>query len=389
MDNTKWNHDYFLKELLKRNGEYSKGNFIVSSIYEKAKSVILVEDKYGLHKLSAERLLKSQPLSAKTAVNLKDYFYKYLNDKVENFSIKYENFINVYSKKGVFVCVISTKYGICEVSTQNLLKGVKPSIKSAINKTEYFVNQLYEKFGENIINYSNIEYKGALQNVFFETEFGMCKSTPNSLLSKNYKSIKIDSAVNKSEYITNIIKKERGDVYDLSKIEYIKNTEPIIIGCKIHKDFKVIPANFISSKSYRGCPKCGRESTTKYNIENPIGWSYSSWEKAGKISKYFDSYKVYILKCWNDEEQFYKIGRTFLTVERRFRSNKLPYNFKIEAIYISEDAKYICDLEKELKHKNRSNSYLPKIIFEGMYECFTNIEDISNYITLTRDRLNK
>ena len=159
MDNTKWNHDYFLKELLRRNDEYSKGNFIVSSIYEKAKSVILVEDKYGLHKLSAERLLKSQPLSAKTAVNLKEYFYKYLNDKVENFSINYENFLNVYSKKGVFVCVISTKYGICEVSTQNLLKGVKPSIKSAVNKTEFFINQLKEKNLIKNLNYKDFKVK--------------------------------------------------------------------------------------------------------------------------------------------------------------------------------------------------------------------------------------
>ena len=387
MDNTKWNHDYFLKELLRRNDEYSKGNFIVSSIYEKAKSVILVEDKYGLHKLSAERLLKSQPLSAKTAVNLKEYFYKYLNDKVENFSINYENFLNVYSKKGVFVCVISTKYGICEVSTQNLLKGVKPSIKSAVNKTEFFINQLKEKYSDIITDYSKIEYRGTKEKVEFNTEFGWCKATPNKLIQGM--EFTILSAIDKNEFIKNIIIKERGTKYNLDYIEYINNVVPIKIGCKKHGIFEAPTANFINSKSYRGCPKCGREATTQHNIENPIGWSYSSWEKAGKISKYFDSYKVYILKCWNDEEEFYKIGRTFLTVERRFRSNKLPYSFKTEVVYISEDAKYICDLEKELKYKNKNSKYLPKIVFEGMYECFKTVQDLQGYITLCRDRQNR
>ena len=175
--------------------------------------------------------------------------------------------------------------------------------------------------------------------------------------------------------------------YDLQNVEYVDNMTPIKIGCCLHGIFEVPTANFIGNKSYRGCPKCGRESTRQYNINNPIGWSYKSWENAGKKSKYFDNYKIYILECWNSTEIFYKIGRTFLKTERRFRSNKMPYNYKIIYEVSDKNAKFICILENLLKSANSNNKYIPSIKFEGMYECFSKVEDIGAYINMIKDKL--
>ena len=44
------------------------------------------------------------------------------------------------------------------------------------------------------------------------------------------------------------------------------------------------------------------------------------------------------------KNNFYKIGRTFLKTERRFRSNKLPYKYKVLQEFVDDDGKFIrCD----------------------------------------------
>ena len=48
----------------------------------------------------------------------------------------------------------------------------------------------------------------------------------------------------------------------------------------------------------------------------------------GLKSKKFEDFKVYIIKCWNEEEEFYKIGKTYRKISRRFlkgNSIALPY----------------------------------------------------------------
>lgn len=103
------------------------------------------------------------------------------------------------------------------------------------------------------------------------------------------------------------------------------------------------------------------------------------YEKAKK-SKNFKNFKCYILECWNEEEYFYKIGRTFREITDRFSSKSLmPYNYKIlhEIIGTAED---ICNLELKLKNLHKDFKYIPKIKFNGMYECFNKIIKNEGYI---------
>ena len=80
---------------------------------------------------------------------------------------------------------------------------------------------------------------------------------------------------------------------------------------------------------------------------------------------------MYILKCWNDEEEFYKIGRTYSTVNKRFKyKSLLPYDYQIITQVVSEDVKHLCELEWTLKNCNKNHKYLPKLEFGGRYECF-------------------
>lgn len=152
-----------------------------------------------------------------------------------------------------------------------------------------------------------------------------------------------------------------------------KSEEHITFVCNIHGEFEQTPLNHLKSC----CPKCGFNRSRNYHIENPIGWNFHNWQKGAEKSKNFDSFKVYIIRCWNDEEEFYKIGKTFTTLELRFRKSlksKMPYNYEVIKIIESKtDGLYISKLEKELQKSNKQNKYLPKLVFEGMFECFSKI----------------
>lgn len=374
-------HKDFLERLWDNNEHYRNGEFEVLGIYEKMKAKILIKDKYSEHLKLCERLLAGENVSPKTTTDTLEYYTNYIKYNCKHFDTDKYNITSV-RKVGIYYNVIvDTPYGKCMMIPSNMLKGALPSIKSAVNKTEYFINQLKEK-DLGIIDYSPIKYNKVTDKVTYITQYGYGEMLPASLLSCK-RADGIESAKDKTEYIKAVLYNERGDKFDLSNVEYINNRTPIKIGCKEHGTFEVTPFNFISSKSHRGCPKCGREATTKSVIENPVGWSHENWHKAGKISKYFDNYKVYISELYNDNESFYKIGRTFLKTDRRFRAIRLSYDYKILHEFVSSDAKFICELENELKAANKHNKYVPNIIFEGMYECFSKVDDID----LIKDRL--
>jgi hypothetical protein len=158
--------------------------------------------------------------------------------------------------------------------------------------------------------------------------------------------------------------------YDYSKCEYINAKSNISIICPIHGIFEQKANNHLNGK---GCKECGLQ----YGV-----WSYSLWEQKGLNSNNFDSFKLYIIECWNENEKFYKIGKTFKPINSRFKSNKLmPYNYKIVKL-IEGTAEYISKLEIDLKNKNKEHSYLPNKSFNGRYECFNDISQIYEHCLL-------
>lgn len=257
-----------------------------------------------------------------------------------------------------------------------LLVGKFVSIKSSIDKHQFFLNELSQKH-PNILNKITIlsEYKTTKTKILIQNKYGFCKVTPNSLLNGNIPTIL--TAINPTEYWINQAKEKYGDLYDYSLVDYTLSNNIVKIKCLKHNySFTIKPVDHLSRNS--GCSKCGDESFSKFRQENAIGWKYSNWEKAGNKSKNFDSFKVYILKCWdnNKTEEFYKIGKTYQTLKRRFHTkDSIPYNYEILSI-IEGDAKIISELEERLKRENKEFKYLPKLEFGGKYECFSQIKDL-------------
>lgn len=164
--------------------------------------------------------------------------------------------------------------------------------------------------------------------------------------------------ISKQDFI-NKASRIHNNKYDYSNIDFKNVRNKIKIICPDHGEFEQIARNHY----YHGCPKCG-DIKRRYKTNC---YSYSGWEKQGRQSKHFYAFQLYQIKCWNEEEEFYKIGRTFVNIQKRFKNKYcMPYNYKvIDCIELTP--KTVCQIENLVK--NSQERYVPKLNFGGKYEC--------------------
>lgn len=225
----------------------------------------------------------------------------------------------------------------------------------------------YTKFPTSSIEI--IEEDGDNKNyAIVKTEFGVCRIRKGHLMNGVLPSN--NTAINKNLYFINRTITIHNYKYDYTLIDFKTLLDKVKIICKDHGTFEQTPNAHLRGQ---GCPKCGDKICSDHHSSNPTGWSKTNWKDAAKKSKRFESFKIYIIKCWNDQETFYKIGRTFVDIKRRFQSKtEMPYNHTILKI-IEGDSNDIYDLEIKLKNMNKDNKYKPLLKFNGSKECFNNI----------------
>ncbi len=103
------------------------------------------------------------------------------------------------------------------------------------------------------------------------------------------------------------------------------------------------------------------------------GWSYGKWARSGKKSKFFTGYKLYIIKCTLGKEVFFKVGKTFVDLERRFTAVSMPYEYEVIEIIEDEDPRVISTMEDTYHALNKENHYKPLLKFDGSTECFSKL----------------
>ena len=286
-----------------------------------------------------------------------------------------------YKRSNYKIKIICKKHGEFEQSANNHLRGFgcpecafELNLKYRLSTTEEFISK--SKIAQNKeYDYSLVKYKDAgskviiicpihgqfEQNASHHLQGHGCKKCAVANLAEK-------SRTTNQEFIEKCKIKYK-NLYDYSITFYEGSHKKVNIVCPLHGSFSITPTNHMSGQ---GCSKCGRDKLSKSNQENPTGWSWSLWEAAGLKSKNFDSFKVYIIKCWNDEEEFYKVGKTFLTVKKRFKNFK--YNYELLDIFQNENSAYeISLLEKEIQNEHKKFKYIPKLKFDGMYECFSKV----------------
>lgn len=284
-------------------------------------------------------------------------FIKELQSKNENFRNGDFEIVGVYKNNKTRI-ELSNKYGVLYCQPATLLDGRIPGISAAKDKDEYFQSILLEKndsYKRGEITMIG-EYVNDRTHILFKNKYGIIRLRPSALIRNHTPSIV--AAVNKNEYFINQAKEVHGEFYNYSKVKYTNSTTKVTIIDPEFGEFDTQPKIHLVGG---GCLE---------RLKASQGWSHSAWGNRAKTSSLFKSYKVYIIRCWNETEEFFKIGKTFTSMNKRFKG-KLPYNHEVIDIITNECGIFISKLESELHRKNKNNSYSPQISFDGATECYS------------------
>ena len=217
--------------------------------------------------------------------------------------------------------------------------------------TEQFIIDAKKIHGDKY-DYSLVEYEKAIIKVkIICTIHGIFEQSPNDHLSGHGCSKcfgdnqRILKQSNKEEFITkaNLIHDNK---YDYSLVDYKHSKSKVKIICSIHDVFEQIPKGHLSG---HGCPKCKADKTRILNTQ--------------KWCDKYDTGTLYLLRCYNDIEEFLKIGITSKTIEERYNGkDAMPYDYEI--LYeFNGNSKVVSDLEQYIK--SNFDYYKPQIWFCG------------------------
>lgn len=162
----------------------------------------------------------------------------------------------------------------------------------------------------------------------------------------------------KKETVLSRFKNIHGNIYEYDMSEYKNTGSRINIKCVTHGWFNQSVDVHLRG---RGCKLC-----------NQIGFKRSqAVSLAQRKNNCFGT--LYLIKCFNSDEVFYKVGITTDNVLKRFSSGNIPYDYRIVSeMVMSFD--YAYDLEKLIHKMCASYGYNPKLKFYGSArECFTKV----------------
>lgn len=208
--------------------------------------------------------------------------------------------------------------------------------------------------------------------------------------------------------------------YDYSRVKYVKNTIPVIIKCLVHDvEFTQMPAEHLSGKT--GCRQCVRSKQPQTKLKDvnlfikqakeihgdqfdysevdykgthrhvmikckkhdsiflqaPSHHLYGKngcqlcknkghkWSRNDFVNKYENTPCLfYIIKCIDGDEEFYKLGITGKTLNKRYNNYNLPYDY-ITILEYTDTAANVWDLEYHYKKIFKHLYYKPLKYFHG------------------------
>lgn len=239
--------------------------------------------------------------------------------------------------------------------------------------TESFIEAAVDVHGGRY-DYSNVVFRGFNKKVEIGCKVhGEFKMLPSKHLyrkdncpkcSKNFKKTRDD--------ILKVFKEFHGETYDYSLGDFTNTNDYIDIVCRKHGTFQ---QSIISHMQGRGCRDCGYEVVDVFRrssyVENCI-------ENYGGVAN------LYLIRCFNDVENFYKIGITCKdTLSKRFpKGVHMPYSYE-EIVFLQSTPEVVWDSENILHKMFSKDRYEPDVVFGGSKtECFKfdDIESVVNEI---------
>lgn len=254
--------------------------------------------------------------------------------------------------------LVETKYGNCLMKAGNMPSCVEPSIASAIDKIDFLTRQLEDKFGKRDYNIIG-EYINNSTKILVDTEYGRCMIEPKVLLQGHNPNI--SSAIDKTQYFINKANKIHKNQYLYTDFIYTGKGDKGVFICKIHNIFSQENSSHLSG---RGCKKCASKNSVGLTKNNFL---LSSKDRVCTF---------YVINIYNEDENFYKIGITSRSTAKRFPcKTTMPYNYIIIE-EVKGNGEYVWEMELKYKRLLKGYNYIPKISFNGMYECFYDITEL-------------
>ena len=104
--------------------------------------------------------------------------------------------------------------------------------------------------------------------------------------------------------------------YDFSLTRFTKGIKSIVeVGCPKHGRFRTRAKKLLAG---RGCIKCNQDSLMDHDA------------------------MIYVVKCYNEDESFYKIGVTTKTMHERLGEYSVfPYKYEVLSLLTGDRKKYI------------------------------------------------
>ncbi|NVO33268.1 hypothetical protein [Hymenobacter lapidiphilus] len=175
-------------------------------------------------------------------------------------------------------------------------------------------------------------------------------------------SLRVTQLIKGRDYYLTLFKDKHGERYDYSVFPaHVLSIVKAPINCRTHGRFMQTPS--LHARGL-GCPKCAEGLAVS---------GYKAWSKTVAGRKAI----LYLVRIYNDAEDFLKIGVTCISVKERFgNGSSLPYQFEQIGAHSFSDAGEASEAERGLHRALKLHKYIPTLHFSGHTECFTNTLEV-------------
>lgn len=192
--------------------------------------------------------------------------------------------------------ILQDQFGLIQVSQARQALQGNPGILGALNKTQYFMNLLKFKYPDIAQSLEpQSEYKKMKDKMLFKTKFGIVAITPDALLHGHIPSIR--SAVNRKEYFKNQLMYLYDNKYDFEITSTDRHQGKVTLICPIHGKQIIDSDGIFLGVGCPKCNKDIQSSNVFYLIqlfnenESFFKLGISHYKKNGKLSR-FSNYKT-------------------------------------------------------------------------------------------------